>query len=103
MLKYLFFIITLCLIVSCSKWFGNEKDEYINIYKDIFIVRLRYIDDSLKVKPEILKIYEKYGYTEQTFSEKFKEYESNPEELLILLDSARERAKKEILGTQIQK
>lgn len=102
MSKYLL-IITLFLLVSCSKWFGNDDDKFINLYKEIFIVRLKYIDDSLKAKPEILKIYEKYGYTEKTFSDKFKEYESKPEELLILLDSARERAKREILTTPIQK
>ena len=101
MKKTLLFFSILLFVLSCSYW-SDDKDKFINTYKEILIAR-QSILDTAKASQEVLKIYEKNGYTLESFKEDYFEYAKNPEEFIIMIDSARERAKAELVELQKKK
>jgi len=97
MKKYLFFLIAL-LLTYCD-YFGNNDEEFVKAYKKILIVREKFKGDSLKTKAdkEIKKIYAEYGFTEQSFREKFFELATkDSRKFYELLDSIRNQVRDEL-------
>ncbi len=97
MKKYWFLLVVL-ILTSCD-YFSDDNDEFINAYKKILIVREQYKADSLKWKAdkEIKKIYEEYGYTEQSFRDKFFELATeDSRKFYELLDSIRYEVRQEL-------
>lgn len=102
MYKKIILVLCLCLFSACSDWDFNwnfldgGKDNFIETYKEILIVREKYPDTS-KTNKEVIKIYEKHEYTEQSFREDFFKFAKDKEEFIEMIDTARERAKRELL------
>lgn len=86
---------SLLLFLSCGNS-EEEKSRFINAQKEILILRAIYPDTAI-ANPKILKVYEKFGFTKESFREKYFEYTRNPEEFLRIQDSAQARAKRELL------
>ncbi|MGA2296590.1 MAG: hypothetical protein ABSG15_03480 [FCB group bacterium] len=97
MIKKIFFFsaMTLMILISCSNEKEN-KERFMNTYREILIARERE-QDSSKTNSEVKKIYQKNNYNEASFFEDWKKYSSNPQEFLIMMDTIRDRAQKEIL------
>jgi len=70
-------------------------------YKEILIVREMFTDTA-KANAEVKKIFNKNNYTEKVFFEEWKEYTGNPQEFIIMMDTIRERAQKEIIKSRQQ-
>jgi RIO-like serine/threonine protein kinase len=51
--------------------------------------------DTTIANPKVIKILLKNGFDKYSFAEQFKKYSANPQEFRDMLDTARERAKKE--------
>ncbi len=83
------------LLYSCSNS-EEEKNRFIETQKEILVLRAIY-PDTAEANPKVLKVYQKYGFTKESFREKYFEYTKNPEEFLRIQDSAQARAKKELL------
>lgn len=88
-------VITFIFLFSCSNS-EEEKKRFIETQKEILILRAIYPDTS-EANPKILKVFEKYGYTKESFRDRYFEYTKNPEEFLRIQDSAQARAKRELL------
>lgn len=87
------------ILVQCSL-FEDSKEEFIETYKEILIVRYQE-PDSAKANQLVKEIIEKNGFTEETFKQKFFEYaKDNPDEFRVILDSLRERIKREIIDAE---
>lgn len=97
-MKKLLLIIFFVSLVSCSKW-SSGKENFVNAYKDIILVRST-VADSAKASKEIEKIYKKYDYTKESFKHDYFKYASNQKEFLEMLDSARIRKEREIRDLQ---
>jgi ribosomal protein S18 acetylase RimI-like enzyme len=91
----IFGVFILVLFLSCSNS-EEEKNRFIETQKEILILRSVYPDTGV-ANPKILKVYEKYGFTRESFREKYFEYTKNPEEFLRIQDSAQAKAKRELL------
>ena len=92
-------IILSFFLVQCSL-FDDGKEEFIETYKEILIVRYQE-PDSAKANKLVKEIIERNGYTEEKFKQKFFEYANdNPEEFRVILDSLRERIKREIVESE---
>jgi Zn-finger nucleic acid-binding protein len=92
----LFCSISFICLSSCSGWFGTDKDKFVDTYKDILIAR-ETIPDSTNYEKEYQKILEKHGYNTKSFQEDYYKLSKKPDQLLALMDTARNRAKNEIL------
>ncbi len=77
-------------LFSCDSSSEKEKENYLNAYKEILFIRLNTTDTSIANK-KILRIYEKYGFTKESFIKTFKKLSKNPEEYLNILDSLRQQ------------
>ena len=88
-------IAMLALVMSCG---GREKEKnrFINAYKELLTVRLMYPDTSV-ANAKVDKVLRKNGYDKHSFADAFKQYSSNPQEFRNLIDTARERAKREYM------
>ena len=51
--------------MSCS-WFKDDKEKFINAYKEVLIIR-SYYNDTASANPKIREALAKYGYTEAKF------------------------------------
>lgn len=91
----IFGVFIFLLFLSCSNS-EEEKHRFIETQKEILILRSIYPDTSV-ANPKVLKVYEKYGFTRESFREKYFEYTKNPEEFLKIQDSAQAKAKRELL------
>ena len=95
MKKILFINIFFLLILGCD-YFESDYENFTEAYKNILIVRETYKNDSTKAEQEILKVYDKYGYTKESFKDEyFRLANENPRKFYELVDSVRERAKRE--------
>lgn len=92
LIRILLFAVSMILI-SCSGA-EKEKNKFINAYKELLTIRLMYPDTTI-ANPKVNKILAKNGFDKYSFAEQFKKYSSNPQEFRDMLDTARERAKKE--------
>ncbi len=99
--KSVFILCAIFIFAGCSDNSG-DKENFINAYKDILITRVKY-PDTLEANPHVLKIYKKYGFTQQTFKQMYFELADSPQDFLIILDSARERARRELVETKDEK
>lgn len=90
--SYIFlFLITL---ISCSKIFGHDKDDFINAYKELLIAKEQ-INDSIQLADSYKKIYEKYHFSEKSFNTELLKYQKNTDEFLVILDSIKSRITRE--------
>ncbi len=100
MKKAISIVLMVWALLACSKLWTSSKDKFIDTYRDLFIAR-NMISDSNALRDEMAKIYEKHGYEgEKEFLEAFNEYSANLEEFRIMIDSARERAIRELNETK---
>jgi hypothetical protein len=85
---------------------ATEREHFINIYKEILIIRF-VLPDTAKANPEIAKMIKQNGLNEREFNSLYNYYASNPEYFLVMYDSSRARAEREIAtrktGTQNNK
>ena len=89
-----FFIILLAVTIgSCSKWDSN-KDRFVNTYRDILAIRMM-IKDTAKANPKIKIIFQRYGYTSESFKQDFFKYSADHDGFRSMLDSAQIRAKRD--------
>lgn len=89
------FCFLLIFLISCSDS-EEEKNRFIEAQKEILILRSVYPDTAI-ANPKVLKVYEKYGFTRESFRDKYFQYTKNPEEFLRIQDSAQSRAKRELI------
>ncbi len=87
-------ILTACLLSSCSHT-QEDKEKFVRAYLDILIVRERF-EDSLAANAEVMKVYDKYGFTEASFKDKFFELAEKPDEFIQVVDSIRSLAKRKV-------
>ncbi len=93
------FIITLSILLfSSCDIFEDDYDEFIDAYKNILVTREKFKNDSVKAEQEIQKIYEEFGFTAESFKEEyFNLANEKPRRFYELIDSIRERAKRELI------
>lgn len=85
----LIFVLSFSLI-SCNNSQDEERENYLNAYKEILLIRLNDSDSTIANK-KINHIYAKYGFTKESFTKTFKKLSKNPEEYLSILDSLRQQ------------
>ena len=78
-----------------------ERDEtrFINTYTEILIVRGKY-EDTAKANKEVQLVFERNDYLEEDFRNDYFTLAEDREEFLAIIDTARERAKNELLRLQ---
>jgi hypothetical protein len=89
------FIISILFLTACSDW-GADEDRFVNAYRDILAIRLIYPDTTI-ANPKVEKIFKHYGYTRKSFKHEFFKYANKPELFNKMLDSARERARRDYI------
>ena len=87
-------ILTTFLLSSCSHT-QEDKERFISAYLDILIVREKF-EDSLAANTEVVKVYDKYGFTEASFRDKYFEIAEKPDEFIRIVDSIRALAKRKV-------
>lgn len=87
-------ILTACLLSSCNHT-QEDKENFVNAYLDILIVREKF-EDSLAANAEVMKVYDKYGFTEVSFRDKYFEFAEKPDEFIQVVDSIRALAKRKV-------
>ncbi len=98
------FFVTAAALQACGLFGGDDNEDFMKAYEEILIVREKYPDDKIKARSEIGDVYEKYGYTEESFKEKYFEMsEENPQKLYRMIDSLRKRAEKKIYDKKEKK
>lgn len=80
-------ILTSLFTYSCSDDAG-EYDKFINTYRDVLKVRVKY-SDTLEANQKIAAILKRDGYTEKEFAAKFFELGSKRKDFIFTLDSLR--------------
>lgn len=106
MKKSLVFLILFLILNSCD-WFTetwdtvweSDKDRFIETYTEILVVRGKY-SDTAKANKEVRNVLEKHDYTEEEFRRQYFNLANDREEFLAIIDSARQRAKDELLKIQ---
>jgi hypothetical protein len=95
-MKKIFFLIilTISLSLSCSDS-KEQKERFIQTYKEILVARERFSDTAI-ANTEVRKAFRRHNYSEQTFFEDWQHYTSNPKEFLVMMDTIRSRAQKEV-------
>jgi hypothetical protein len=97
-MRYIIYLITLIsvlILYSCS-FFEDDKDKFIETYRELLIIREMYKDTS-RVNKEIGKLFEKNGYDWNSFTEEYNSYKEKPETFMQIMDSVRERNQRELL------
>ena len=92
---FILFIIFGFILTACSEW-GKDEDRFVNAYRDILAIRLIYPDTAL-ANPKVNKIYKHYGYTRKSFKQEFFKFAEDPDKFNAMLDSARERARRDYI------
>jgi hypothetical protein len=108
MKKTLLILFCVLLLTSCD-WFSEtwesvwseDNERFIQAYTEILVVRSRY-SDSTKANKEVEKVFEKHDYTEEEFREKYFTLAKNRDQFLSMIDSARSRAKEELIKIQAE-
>jgi hypothetical protein len=106
MKRVIVYLIVVLLLSSCD-WFSEtwedlwseDNERFIQAYTEILIARSRYKDTS-KANKEVNKIFEKFDYTEEEFRDQYFLLAKNRDHFLIIIDSARSRAKDELVKLQ---
>lgn len=101
LLKSILMMLLLILIFSCSHS-DDDKERFIRTYKEILVAREQYQDSSI-ANAEVKKVYKKNQYTEQTFFEDWKYYVEDSKEFLIMMDTIRSRAQKDLMKSGMSK
>ncbi|MCI0474502.1 MAG: hypothetical protein L0Y76_13045 [Ignavibacteria bacterium] len=91
----------LSMFIACSHT-DDDKERFIRTYKEILVSRERFQDTTV-ANAEVKKAYKKNQYTEQTFFEDWKYYTQDPKEFLIMMDTIRSRAQKELIKLEKEK
>lgn len=86
------------ILSSCLLWDGDDE-KFRKAYKEILIIR-ELVEDSALAQKEVEAVYVKYGYSEESFKKDFYYFAENIEEFLVIMDTVREEAKREILAQQ---
>lgn len=103
MFKNLVFLFLVFVMLGCD-YFKDDEENFIDAYKSILFVREKYKKDSVRAENEILKIYNKYGFTQQSFKEEFFEIaHEDTRRFYDLLDSIREKVRVDMLKQNIRK
>lgn len=108
MKKSILLIVSLMILNSCD-WFSetwdtvweSDKDRFIETYTEILVVRGKY-SDTAKANTEVRKVLEKHDYTEYEFRQQYFNLANDREQFLAIIDTARQRAKDELLKLQAQ-
>lgn len=87
-------IVIVCFLSSCNQT-REDKDRFVNAYLDILIAREKF-NDSTSANKEVMKVYDRYGFTETSFRDKYFEFAENPNEFIQIVDSIRELAKRKV-------
>ena len=97
-------ILSLFALASCGWFGGNDKENFIEAYKEILVARELYKNEPKRADEAIESVYQKYGFTKKSFKERYFEIaRENPREFYEIIDSVRESAKKEILEIEKRK
>jgi hypothetical protein len=95
-MKKILIILIAIAAISCSTK-DNGTDKFLNVYKEILIVREQTSDNEIATK-KINSILEKNGYSEAEFREEFMKLSQDKEKFLKLLDSIRIKASQEAMN-----
>ncbi len=95
-MKKIIILLLVLFAVSCSKE-DKSTDKFLNVYKEILIVREQTSDNEVATK-QINSILKKNGYTENQFRAEFMELSKDKEKFLRLLDSIRIKASQEAMN-----
>ncbi len=87
-------LISFLMLWSCS-FFEKDKDKFIDTYREILIIREMYTD-SARVNKEIVKLFDKYSYDWDSFTEDYNSYKEDPQVFMEIMDSVRERNQREL-------
>ncbi|MFC2131660.1 hypothetical protein ACFLSQ_09520 [Bacteroidota bacterium] len=100
MKRILLIIMSVFLFSSCDI-FEDDYDDFIDAYKNIIVTREKFKNDSVKAEQEIQKIYKIFGFTTESFKEEYFDLANEkPRRFYELIDSIRERAKRELIEYQ---
>lgn len=88
-------IITIFFFSACSSS-DKDKNNFIETYKEILVIREMY-QDSVKANTAVKTIIKKNGYSDQSFYEEWKKYTANPSEFNTMMDTIRQRAQAELI------
>ncbi len=87
-------LISFLMLWSCS-FFEKDKVKFIDTYREILIIREMYTD-SARVNKEIVKLFDKYSYDWDSFTEDYNSYKEDPQVFMEIMDSVRERNQREL-------
>jgi hypothetical protein len=93
--KYSIIIYIITFFYSCS-FFEDDKEKFTETYREILIIREMY-RDTARVSKEIGELFEKNGYDWQSFNEEYNQFKENPEVIMEIMDSVRERNQRELI------
>lgn len=74
---------------GCSRW-DNDQESMATVYTEILIAREQF-PDTAQGNPAVLKVLQKYGFTEPVFRQKMLAYQSEPDKLRAIMDTVRDR------------
>lgn len=98
---YLMILILGLSLNSCFLWDGDDEN-FKEAYKEILLIRIKY-QDTEEGNKHVEKVYAKYGFTEASFGDRYKDYMFNDREgFAALRDSLIQDAKRELLEIQKQ-
>lgn len=93
------------ILASCSLWdelWGNDKQRFIETYKQILVLRELYPDTS-KANRKVDSLIVAMEYTQESFRDEYFRLAQNSEEFIKMIDSARALAKAELLNIENKK
>ncbi len=99
--KTLIFFLSLLILGSCYLWDGDEE-KFMDAYTEILIIRAKFPDTAVANK-KVAKVLEKYGYTYESFREQFEYFYKDSGKFMTMMDTIRERARREIIKLEDQK
>lgn len=103
-MKKLMIILVCCFTVIGCDLFRDSEEDFISAYKEILLIREKYKNDSLKAEKEINKIYEEYGFTQESFKDAFFEIaHKDTRKFYNLLDSIREKVRQDLINKNKKK
>lgn len=97
MMKFILILITSFIVLGCD-YFRDSEENFVDAYKNILVAREKYKNDSLKAEKQIKKIYDEYGYTQESFKEEFFNIaHKDTRRFYDLLDSIREKVRLDLI------
>lgn len=93
---YTLFIALLCGLAACSSGWSDDDERFVTTYTDILVVR-EMTPDTTIANPLVRRIITSHGYTWESFQQTYQSnYTANAEKFRAMLDTARNRAEREI-------